>query len=393
MAEHRLSGAAAAEAEAEAPKARLAAVLASVLASNAPDLDFVIGRLAHAPKLAYLLHHRGHTHTLLAALPSGVLLGLGCAWLCGVKSALGRRCALWAGVLGALLHIGFDALNDYGVHPFYPLDDRWYYGDAVFIVEPLLFTALLPLLMLHAGKRAFRVLGVLLALGLLALLWLPGLVPLPAAVTASVALALGLLLQRRVGARAWPALAGAALVVGVFGVGSALAEAAVRAELSRARPHEALGQLALSPMPANPLCWSTLAVTLDAQQRYRVHVGAVSLWPSLAAVTSCRFRTRERTTAPLAAELLASADGRVRFEQRFEAPLASLLALRRAHCDAAAGLRFMRAPFWTVQAGTRVLGDLRYDREPELGFAEIALHGECRDRPAPWVPPLSAWLR
>jgi membrane-bound metal-dependent hydrolase YbcI (DUF457 family) len=37
------------------------------LASNFPDLDLVLTPLLDAP-LGYLLHHRGHTHTLVAAL-------------------------------------------------------------------------------------------------------------------------------------------------------------------------------------------------------------------------------------------------------------------------------------------------------------------------------------
>src|SRR4051812_36693208 len=49
------------------------------LASNFPDLDLVLTKLLPAP-LGYLLHHRGHTHTLLAALGEvAVLLAL--VWL------------------------------------------------------------------------------------------------------------------------------------------------------------------------------------------------------------------------------------------------------------------------------------------------------------------------
>ena len=33
-------------------------------------------------------------------------------------------------------HVPLDALNSYGVHPFYPVDSSWYFGDAVFIFEP-----------------------------------------------------------------------------------------------------------------------------------------------------------------------------------------------------------------------------------------------------------------
>jgi inner membrane protein len=49
------------------------------LASNFPDLDLVLTPLL-APPLGYLLHHRGHTHTLLAALGEAALL-LALVWL------------------------------------------------------------------------------------------------------------------------------------------------------------------------------------------------------------------------------------------------------------------------------------------------------------------------
>jgi len=40
------------------------------------------------------------------------------------------------------LHIAFDAFNNYGVHPFAPFEDRWFYGDAVFIIDPWLWLTL-----------------------------------------------------------------------------------------------------------------------------------------------------------------------------------------------------------------------------------------------------------
>ncbi len=44
-----------------------------------------------------------------------------------------------------LLHIAMDFTNNYGVHPFWPVDNRWFYGDSVFIIEPLFWAACAPL--------------------------------------------------------------------------------------------------------------------------------------------------------------------------------------------------------------------------------------------------------
>jgi inner membrane protein len=111
------------------------------LASNFPDLDLVLTRLL-APPLGYLLHHRGHTHTLLAAIGEVALL-LALVWLLWPNarrllraSRHARRGALLAAGAGLVLHLAMDGMNVYGVHPFWPFDNNWYYGDLVFIVEP-----------------------------------------------------------------------------------------------------------------------------------------------------------------------------------------------------------------------------------------------------------------
>ena len=134
-----------------------AGIYSAVIASNLPDTDFVVRFFAADPQLAYLLHHRGHTHTLLLAIPLGLLTGLLCARACSVRDPRERREVALIGALAGLLHIAFDALNNYGVHPFWPLDNRWYYGDAVFIIEPLLLAAMIPLLAIaraHARRAA-----------------------------------------------------------------------------------------------------------------------------------------------------------------------------------------------------------------------------------------------
>src|SRR5688500_2848451 len=55
-----------------APGFRAAALWTSALANNGPDFDFLYAGITEG-KLGYLLHHRGHTHTLVAALPLTLL--------------------------------------------------------------------------------------------------------------------------------------------------------------------------------------------------------------------------------------------------------------------------------------------------------------------------------
>ncbi|HAT33298.1 MAG TPA: hypothetical protein DCW29_21365, partial [Janthinobacterium sp.] len=85
-------------------------------ASNMPDLDLLLKGLLPNP-LGYLLLHRGHTHTVLFAIPQALLLAA-LIWLLwpGARALLkdsGRaRAGLGAALcLGLGLHLGMDFLN------------------------------------------------------------------------------------------------------------------------------------------------------------------------------------------------------------------------------------------------------------------------------------------
>jgi inner membrane protein len=64
--------------------------------------------------------------------------------------------------------------------------------------------------------------------------------------------------------------------------------------------------------------------------------------------------------------------------------------LAATNCEAAAFMRFARVP-WAMQRDDRwLVGDLRYDREPGLGFAELELpegSARCPRHVPPWIPP------
>ena len=63
----------------ERREVRAAAYLVSALANNLPDVDIVYTWLDGPKPLGSLLHHRGHSHTLVVALPAAWLLGV-LAW-------------------------------------------------------------------------------------------------------------------------------------------------------------------------------------------------------------------------------------------------------------------------------------------------------------------------
>ncbi len=348
------------------------ALWAAILASNAPDLDLVLTPFFEDPRLGYLVHHRGHTHTLLAAIP----LALGAAAFARWRDREARLGGLVGlSLVGTLLHVGADSWNNYGVHPFWPFESSWYYGDAVFILEPLLWMALVPLAFLMASGRGRAAVGVL---GL-ALAGVTGFGLGPAAGLAwGAATAVLTAFQRRRGCDAGGSVRGVAvagsagLVVATllaFGAGTRLAEGRLRGVIAAARPAEEVLDVALTPRAGTPWCWQAIVLSRDAA-RYHARTAFVSLAPGITAPPACELRRGEGRTAPMVAADLPDGDD-VAWRERFEAPVDELARLAAASCRVDAFLHFGRAPFWVTEGERVIVGDLRYDFEPELGFAEI----------------------
>jgi inner membrane protein len=369
-----------------------AAVLVGIVAAELPDGDLVYsGGLLGMGKLGYLLHHRGHTHTVLVA----VLLALalwGVAVLLRRKTqAPGEPGALLALALtGTLSHLLLDFTNSYGVHPFWPVQNTWHYGDAVFIVEPWLWVVAIPALLFGARRPFGR--GVLtLALGgILAAAWLVSLVPADVAAVLTVAAAVLLLAAWRATRtqRLWLAVAGW-LVVEVIGfAASGSARALVASETGEAT----LRDVVLSPAPANPLCLSAIVVEVDAGV-YRVSTATVAAWPALRDAARCAggadaLAAARRPQGGLRGGLATSArepSPSVAWERSWHAPVAELERLSAERCDVAAALEFMRVPVWEIDpSGDVTISDFRFGFGGD-GFADVALPASPVPCPR-WVP-------
>jgi inner membrane protein len=374
-------------------------LVVGLLASNFPDLDLVLTHLLEPP-LGYLLQHRGHTHTLVGALGELVLL-LGGIWLLwpGARRLLresrpARGALLFTAVTGLLLHIGMDSLNVYGVHPFWPLDPSWYYGDLVFIVEPVFWIGFgIPLASMVQDRRLRWLLfvsmgavpvGVTLA-GYLEWGSLAGLLVL------GVALAF---IQRRSrrrprGARSRAALAAglaASLVfVGVQAAALQQARAIIGVQLRSLDPGERLLDAALSAYPANPLCWSFVTVErskggsgggLDASVRLRR--GLLSIAPAISPVQSC--------PAALGGAAGPGASTQLAWQSEQREPVALLVTLRQANCHVDAWLRFARAPALAPAEG--VATDLRWGPPGSPNFSSLRYQQLA---PLPCPHPVPGW--
>jgi len=376
----------------QGPTRRHALLLTGLLASNFPDLDLVLTPLLPAP-LGYLIHHRGHTHTLLYALPQVALL-LGLAWLLwpGLRrllraDPLARRAVLGTALLGMVLHLGFDALNVYGVHPFHPVDSRWLYGDLVFIVEPVFWTALGFAMAPLASRPILRWLG-LAAFTAMPLLftWLGYLQWGSLAGLAALALAV-LACGRRLGAGAGlvAAVLACAGFVGVQALAGQAARAQIRAALDSTAPGSRVLDLPLSSFPANPLCWSFATVAMgpapgpgpgpDRAGTYTVRVGVLSLAPGITPVAACPRRFGGEPGSRATALAWKYAETR---------SIAAFQDLQRSNCHFDAWLRFARVPSLLDGAAT----DLRFGPPGQPNFSTLPYVARAGD---PCPAPLATW--
>jgi inner membrane protein len=140
---HTLAGAALAEAGLKHRTRFGAATL--LISANLPDVD-VLAFLGSTPAVAL---RRGWTHGVLAqallpAALAGVMLLLA-RWRPPRSPSENRAhpgALFGLALLGVLSHVGLDWLNTYGVRLLMPLTDRWFYGDAVFIIDPWLWLTL-----------------------------------------------------------------------------------------------------------------------------------------------------------------------------------------------------------------------------------------------------------
>lgn len=128
-----------------------------LLASAIPDADNVMSRFG--PE-AYLLYHRGISHSILLA----PVLAL---FLAGVYRLVVRDLRFWkvyaAGVGLVLLHILLDVFTGYGTQIFAPLSSMRVSLDWLFIVDPILLLSMFILIglgwFLKPMRRLFGVVG------------------------------------------------------------------------------------------------------------------------------------------------------------------------------------------------------------------------------------------
>lgn len=368
-------------------------VTTMAIGSNLPDLDFIYSTITGS-KLDYLLHHRGHTHTFVVGILIAAVLWLGCelwAWRRHLKPSRADRIGLVSiALLAPVLHILMDMTNNYGVHPWWPFDNRWTYGDSIFIVEPLLWAAAAPTIFLLRTRIARVIVSLVLVAGI-ALTFLTGLVP-PLLATMYAALVAGLAYAgRRLAARTALTLGVGVWVLATAGFLYAGHRASQRVEALAAKQFPAVPLLdhVLTPMPMNPICWELILVQREKQSLV-LRRAMFSLQPAWIPAATCPRRGIDAAiTAPLQRSAMKNTP-ELHWHGEVRTDLGKLITLWRENCRVNALMRFVRAPWLARIEEDLVIGDLRYDREKALGFSEMKVKSGaelCPTLVPPWVPP------
>ena len=372
---------------------RAVAAVSSMIAANLPDADLLYTGIG-ASRLSYMLQHRGYTHTVMIAIVGAIVVWC-VAMLTSRLREQGtprRRDAGWLlGLLfvSTLSHLVLDWTNSYGLHPFWPLDNRWRYGDAVFIIEPWLWVVSIPVLVAAVTRRWVQVaLSLLLVAGLL-LGWRVPFVSRGAAaaltIGAAASVAIASALTPR--ARAAAGVLGWIVVTAVMALGATKARSNMLDALRALDPRAQLLDIVVSPLPANPICMSVITVERSGPT-YRASTARVSAAPSI--VSAARCGSRDVSGSGIGSSPRPSSPA-VQWDGEWTGQLPELTMLVRGSCTALASMRFIRVPIWRPSGdSTVILGDLRFGAAMGNGFTDVVIRlgsNDCPRRVPPWVPP------
>lgn len=354
---------------------RRSAITLSIVGNNLPDTDIIYTPIESRP-LGYLLHHRGHTHTVLVGVIMAALVYGAFMWFKRHEPFSNKeRLALFIlTLLGPLLHLALDGTNNYGIHPFWPWDSSWIFGDTIFIIEPLYWAITFPFIMMKFSQHAkpwVRILvpGLLWALvsGIMILLiWNP-LGSMVALFLFCMFFAVSFLISRKRFSLTW--IIGASLTVTAsFALGKVWAQKhSQRHAPSHAPPEWSNIDTVYTPFPSNPGCWNTKSLE-QAGNQLQLRTDAFCLHP----LTTLPPRQKDSVT------------------HRYHA---SDLHALNARCDGAAYLKFSRLPYY--KPDNRFADDLRYHDTQRRSFASFILPEipKCPKYVPDWTPPRDKLLR
>lgn len=248
-----------------------------IIGANLPDVDIVSSAMGGDASLYF---RRGITHGIVAMMVLPVLLAGGMLvydrWR--RRGRVGAERARLSALLGlsfvaVLSHPALDWLNTYGVRLLFPFDERWFYGDSLFIVDPWMWLLMAAAVVLaRSNARPSQAAWIVLGVAATALVTSVEYVPIAARVCWLVGVG-AIVLFRMLGTSeartrrlARVTLSVLALYVAAMVGGSALARAQTRDWLA-ARSIQAI-EIMAGPLPANPFIRDIVAVTRGGYRFY-----------------------------------------------------------------------------------------------------------------------------
>src|ERR1044071_6603623 len=118
-----------------------------VLAANAPASDIIV--LAFGDRWDFLQHHRGITHAIVGVIALAILLPLIFHFADRLWSRFRHQPAktklkglMLASFIVSATHPLLDWTNNYGIRFWLPWNQKWSYGDLVFVVDPYIWLIL-----------------------------------------------------------------------------------------------------------------------------------------------------------------------------------------------------------------------------------------------------------
>jgi inner membrane protein len=343
-----------------------------MVAANLPDIDSLIYH-PWSDKTKYLIAHRGLSHSFAGMAVLAFALAL-IVWLIGwvLRKSIHEPPrffpALLLCLIGAASHLFLDWLNTYGVRPLLPYNERWFYGDIAFVVDPWMWMILGGAIFLGTRTtRRTRILWVFMASLSTTVMfmaaraeWVPwmALVVWIAGISGIVMLSVKIFsaqpghIAAQAGLLIWAIYLGALFTFSRVSSSRALdAYAAMHPELNRANL-----QLTYSatPVPAVPWRYHVLVQTPTALDRFAVSIIG---------------GTVEHTRIP----------------SNLDDPL---LAKIKDTAEFQAWQKFARHPITERRAGNLVLGDMRYRLNPRgRDWSELTIKIIKQEEPAPVPPP------
>lgn len=135
------------------------AMPALIIGANLPDID-AVAAIYGTQSLAM---RRGITHGPVALVLLPILLGGGLWTWDRWQSRRGTRpkgrppvrfgALLYLSFLACLTHPALDWLNNYGIRLLEPFSNRWFYGDALFIIDPWLIAIMVAAIWLSLRRE------------------------------------------------------------------------------------------------------------------------------------------------------------------------------------------------------------------------------------------------